>query len=319
MIRRTSPFLASLAILACGTELSTPKEAPTTYTLGPDDQIMVKVLDAEEISTDKQAPIRIDSRGNITLPMVGRVKAAGLTTEQLEAEIENRLAKYFKEPDVTVALTELRSQPVSILGAVAQPGVHQLQGRKTLFEALSLAGGLKPEAGHSVKITRKLEWGRIPLPTAQDDPTGQFSVAALNVKSIMEAKNPEENILVRPNDVISVPRADVVYVVGAVRKAGGFVLGEHETISTLQALSLAEGLDRSAAMKDAKIMRAVAGSDQRTEIPVNLKLVMEGKGSDVAMRAEDILFVPLSGAKNAAMRGLEAAIQIGTGVAIYRR
>ena len=102
----------------------------------------------------------------------------------------------------------------------------------------------------------------------------------------------------------------------AVRKSGGFPLGEHETLTALQALSLAEGLERSAATKDAKIMRQVPGSDQRQEIPVNLKLIMQGKGPDLAMRAEDILFVPVSGAKNAGMKALEAAIQVGTGVAI---
>jgi protein involved in polysaccharide export with SLBB domain len=146
---------------AVGPVVAKSEVQPTTYTLGPEDQILVKVLDADEISTKDNAPIRIDSRGTITLPMVGRLTAAGLTTDQLEVEIETRLKKFIHEPDVSVYLTEMRSQPISILGSVTTPGVHQLQGRKTLFEALSLAGGLKPEAGHSVKITRRLEWGRI--------------------------------------------------------------------------------------------------------------------------------------------------------------
>jgi polysaccharide biosynthesis/export protein len=241
----------------------------STYTLGPEDQILIRVLDAEELSAKE--PIRIDARGTITMPMIGRLTAGGLTTDQLETEIETRLKKFIHDPDVTVQLTEMRSQPISILGSVQSPGVHQLQGRKTLFEALSLAGGLKTEAGHSVKITRKLEWGRIPLASARDDSTGQFSVATLKVRDIMEASNPEENILVKPNDVISVPRAELIYVVGSVKRSGGFVLGERETISTLQALALADGADRTASLKHAKIMRAVPGSDQREEIPVDLR------------------------------------------------
>lgn len=292
-------------------------QQPTTYTLGPEDQILVKVLDAEEISTKENAPIRIDSRGTITLPMIGRLTAAGLTTEQLEVEIENRLKKFIHEPDVSVYLTEMRSQPISILGSVASPGVHQLQGSKTLFEALSLAGGLKPDAGHSIKITRRLEWGRIPLPSAEDDSTGQFSVATLKVKTIMEAQSPEENIQVRPNDVISVPRAELIYVVGSVRRSGGFILGERETISALQALALADGVERTASLKNAKILRAIAGSDQREEIPVDLKKLMAGKGGDVPMRADDILFVPNSMAKSITTRTIEAAIQAGTGVIIW--
>ena len=290
-------------------------EAPTTYTLGAGDQIVIRAVDIEEIDNK---PVLIDTRGNINLPMVGRIHAAGLTTEELESEIKTSLKKYLNAPDVTVALAELRSQPVSVLGSVQTPGVHQLQGQKTLFEVLSVAGGLRPDAGNTVKITRHLEWGRIPLPTAADDSTGQFSVASVKVKSIMSAINPQENITIKPNDVISVPKGDIVYAIGAVRKSGGFVLGENESLSALQVLSLAEGLDRTAAPQNAKIMRTVPGSNDRAEIPVDLKKLLAGKGTDVPLRADDILFIPTSVTKSVALRSLEAAIQIGTGVAIYR-
>ena len=289
----------------------------STYILGPDDQINVVASDVEELSG--KAPVRIDMQGTIKLPMVGRIQAGGLTAEQLEAEVGKRLKKYMQNPEVVISIVEFRSQPVSILGAVTTPGVLQLQGRKTLFEVISLAGGLKPEAGYSVKVTRRLEWGKIPLPSATDDPTGEFSVATLSVKNIMEGKSPQENILVKPNDVISVPKAELIYVIGAVRKSGGFVLGEHETLSTLQVVSLAEGLDRTAAPQNAKILRIPAGSSVREEIPVDLKKILTGKSNDLPLKAEDILFVPNSAAKNITMRSLEAAIQIGTGFAIYRR
>ncbi len=216
-------------------------------------------------------------------------------------------------------MSEFRSQPVSVLGSVRTPGVHQIRGRKTLFEVLSLAGGLNPDAGSSIKITRRKEAGPLPLPGTKDDASGEFQVAEVAVKSVMEARNPQENIEVLPNDVVSVPRADLVYVIGAVKKAGGFVLSEKEKISVLQALSMAEGLDKSAASKEARILRPVGDSETRLEIPVNLKEIMTGKSGDVSLLANDILFVPVNGPKNAFTRGLEAAIQIGTGVAIYRR
>jgi polysaccharide biosynthesis/export protein len=292
---------------------------PTTYTLGPDDQLTIQATDVEEISGK---PVRVDMQGNISLPLLGRIAAKGMTAEQLEAEIRTRLKKYLQQPDVTVSITEYRSQPISILGSVQSPGVHQLHGRKTLFAVLSLAGGLRQDAGHSIKITRKLEWGKIPLPDAADDPTGQFSVASIKVKSIMDATSPAENILIRPEDVISVPKADLIYVIGAVRKSGGFVLGENETLSALQALALAEGLARFASADKAKIMRAVPGSAQRTETPVDLKRLLAGKAADLPLRADDILFIPDSAKKAATVRGLEALLgmgaQIGTGVAIYR-
>src|SRR5262249_7742261 len=160
-------------------------------------------------------PVRIDSRGYVTLGLIGRVKAAGLTVEELENEVRARLKKYVHEPDVSAYLTEMRTQPVSIIGAVQTPGVQRLQGQKTLFEALSAAGGLRADAGYLVKITRKLENGRIPLPDATDDPTGQFSIASVNVKTIMDASNPKDNILVKPDDVISVPKAEIIYVIGS--------------------------------------------------------------------------------------------------------
>jgi polysaccharide biosynthesis/export protein len=235
----------------------------------------------------------------------------------LEATLTARLKDYLQEPVVTVSVSEFRSHPVSVLGAVNNPGVHQIRGRKTLFEVISEAGGLKNEAGNAIKITRRKEYGPIPLAGATPDPSGEFSVAEISVKSVMEARNPKENIQVEPNDVISVPRAELVYVIGAVKRAGGFVLSEREQISVLQALSMAEGLDRVAAASNARILRA-AGGVNRTEIPVDVRQILTGKTRDVPMQANDILFIPTSAAKSAGLRGLEAIIQLGTGVAIYR-
>jgi polysaccharide biosynthesis/export protein len=298
------------------TTASHVRNAPSTYMLGPDDQITLYVSDAEEISGK---PMRIDMRGDINLPMAGRIHAAGLTAEQLEVAIENRLKRFFQDPEVVVSITEFRSQPISVLGAVNTPGVHQLQGRKTLFEVLSLAGGLRQDAGAKVKITRNLQWGRIPLPNAKDDITGKFSVASVSVKSVMNATDPTENIAIKPQDVISVPKADLVYVVGSVHKPGAYVLGENESLSALQVLSLAEGLDKTAAPTKAKIMRALAGTSKRSEVPVDLKKLMGGKGTDLSLKADDILFVPDSAAKSVTARTLEAAVQIGTGMAVYGR
>jgi polysaccharide export outer membrane protein len=310
--------IAAPATNITGVLVSLPRSenVPSNYVLGPDDQLTLYVSDAEEISGK---PMRIDMRGDINLPMAGRIHAAGFTAEQLEASIENRLKRFFQGPEVVVSITEFRSQPISVLGAVNTPGVHQLQGRKTLFEVLSLAGGLRPDAGNKVEITRNIQWGRIPLPNAKNDSTGKFSVASVSVKTIMNASDPAENIGIKPEDVISVPRAELVYVVGSVHKPGAYVLGENETLSALQVLSLAEGLDKTAAPAKAKIMRALAGTTKRSEVPVDLKKLMAGKGTDLSLKANDILFVPDSAAKSIVARTGEAAIQIATGMAAYGR
>jgi polysaccharide export outer membrane protein len=318
-MNRVSLLLAAClaALLASAGPALRAQEAPAAaYILGPDDQLVIRVVDIEEVP-DK--PVRIDMRGNINLPIVGRLHAGGLTVEQLEADLVEKFGAVLQTPTVTVFVAEFRSQPVSVLGAVRTPGVHQIRGSKTLFEVLSLAGGLNPDAGSAIRITRRKSAGPLPLQGATDDSSGEYQVAEVSVKSVMEAQNPKENIQVLPDDVVTVPKAEMVYVIGAVHRSGGFVLSEKEKISVLQALSLAEGLDKMAAAKDARIMRLVPESDNRLEIPVNLKEILAGKSGDVSLRANDILFVPTSGAKSAFTRGIEVAIQMGTGIAIYRR
>lgn len=292
-------------------------KVPSTYLLGPDDELQISGPELTE-SPDKPQPARIDSQGDVQVPLVGRMHVAGLTVQDAEKQIDKALSTYIREPQVAVSVTEVRSAPVSVLGAVNTPGVHQVQGHKTLMEMLASAGGLRQDAGYSVRVTRQLEWGCIPLPGATLDASGQFSVAQLNLKDIMDAKDPAKNIQIFPHDVISVPKAEMIYVTGDVKRSGGFVLGENQHMSVLQAVSLAEGVSSTADTKHARIMRLNRGADEREGIPVNLKSVLDGKTPDVPMQGDDILFVPGSTGKKAALRGLEAAIQTGTGLAIWR-
>jgi len=291
-----------------------PGPARIPYLLGPDDTITIHAQNAPDLS-DK--PFRVDAAGEIKLPMIGRIHAGGLTVEQLEAEIATRLKVYLVDPEVTVGITEFRSQPVSIVGAVATPGVHQLEGQKTLVEILAVAGGLRQDAGPTVMITRRLEFGRIPLPGAADDPTHQFSIAEINLKSVMEAKNPEYNIPIRPHDVISVPRADVIYVIGEVGHAGALPLSEGDSLSVLEAVSSSGGMLRTAAISHARILRPVPGQQKRTELAVDFKKIMAGHSDDIPLLAGDVLVVPGSTGKHAVYRTLEAAITAGTFIASY--
>lgn len=291
------------------------RSTTTNYTLGPGDQISVGALELDEIS---KVPYRLDSSGFVNIPLAGRIQAAGLAVSQLESEIERRLKTYQLRPAVSVSILEFRSQPVSIIGAVNAPGVHHLEGKKTLVEALSLAGGLRADAGSTVKLTRQLAYGRIPLKSAADDASGAFSVAEVKVKTILDASDPAENIYMAPNDVISVPKAEMIYVVGEVQRSGGFTLAEDESMSVLQALSLAGGLKSTASPKTAVILRSRPGSPQRQEEPLNLKRTLEGSGEDTPLHRDDILFVPTNKPKAVALRTIEAAVSAGTGIAIWR-
>jgi polysaccharide export outer membrane protein len=294
--------------------LEQPDQSRKTYVLGPDDVVTIHAQNAPDMS-DK--PFRVDADGELKLPMVGRIQAGGLTPEQLEGEISKRLKVYLEEPEVTVAITEFKSQPVSIVGAVSSPGVHQLEGQKNLVEMLAAAGGPRADAGPTVKITRHLEYGRVPLPGATDDPTHQFSIAEINLKSVMEGKNPEYNILIRPHDLISVPRAQLVYVIGEVGHAGALPLNEGASLSVLEALSSSGGMLRTAAIGNARILRTVPGQEKRVEVAVDFKKIMAGQSEDMPLLAGDILVVPGSTGKHAVYRALEAAITIGTFAAVH--
>jgi polysaccharide export outer membrane protein len=286
-----------------------------TYILGPDDEIRIHVTNDEE---SRPEPVRIGLDGTINMPLVGRVKAAGLTLTQLEADLNQRLTRYVRDPAVAVSITEFRSQPVSIVGAVTTPGIHQVRGNKSLVEMISLAGGTREDSGHTIRITRRLEWGAIPLPSATQSSDGRFTFAEVELPEVMGGKNPELNIQIMPHDVISIPRAELVYVIGAVQRSGGFVLGDRENMSVLQALALAGGLGRSAAPNRAQILRPVKDTSERIEIAVNVKQIMTGKTDDVFLQRDDILFVPESGAKNIARAAASAALSIGSGIAIWR-
>jgi polysaccharide export outer membrane protein len=283
----------------------------STYLLGPDDELEIA---GPELDDNAARTMRIEGDGDIQVPLVGRVTVAGLTVQQAQQELNKRFSTYLREPQITLSVKELRSQPVSILGAVNAPGVHQVRGYKTLLEMLSLAGGLRPDAGHRIRITRRHEWGCIPLPGATLDASGQFAVADVSWKEMMAGLIPHANIQILPHDVISVPRAEMVYVIGDVKRSGGFVIGDNQSMSVLQVLSLAEGMNGTADRKHVKILRPAAAGGQRAEIAVDVKAMLEGKAEDVALHADDILFIPGSNGKKASLRALETAIQTGTGL-----
>ena len=322
-----SLLLTLLAAVVCcpAAELPSPSQprlneqlvqSNPTYVLGAEDQLSIHVTDLDELS-DKS--VRIDPNGMIELPFAGRVQAAGLMTEQLSRSISQKLTPYIQAPQITINVLEYRSQPVSILGSVNSPGVQLLRGPKRLIDVISLAGGLKPDAGPKVTITREMRWGVLPLPNARVDITSRFSTADISLQPLTSGENPTVNIEVRPNDVVSVPKASVVYVLGEVKKAGGFTLDAEEDISLVRALSLAQGMTVQAAPKKARILRA--GEDKKAkpiEEQVDVTQVLAGKASDPILRPNDVLFVPNNISGSAMKRALEAAVQIGTGVVIFR-
>jgi len=270
-------------------EPGTMEQVRSNYVLGPNDQILIRAFGAEEMG---ERPYRIDSEGNVDLPLVGTVKAGGLSVDQLEAELGKRLATYVRNPQVSVTVVQYRSEPVFFVGAFAHPGIFPLQGRRTLVDMLASVGGLLSNASHRITITRSLEYGPIPLPNAVVNKANNTSSAEISMGSLRDNLNPAEDILLQPYDQIQVARSELVYVGGEVAHSTGVELGERDYLSVIQLLSLAGGLTRDADAEKAWILRPVMNTSRRAEIPINIKLVLAGKRSDFLLAQNDMLYVP---------------------------
>jgi polysaccharide export outer membrane protein len=294
-----------------------PQRLSTDYVIGPEDVLDIDVFNVQELSNKT---VRVANDGTISLALLGHVQAAGFTTQQLRKELERRWGQsYLENPQVTVFVKEFHAQPVSVIGAVDKPGMYELKGPRTLIEILSMAGGLAKlgtAPGRTIVVTRRSGFGEELQPVEGMNLVGADKVE-INLRRLLYSREPGLNIEIRPFDTVSVSRADIVYVVGDVKKAGGFVLADRENVTVLQALALAEGLNGTAAKHRARIIRRGANGS-RTEIPVDLTKILNGKSQDVELAANDVLFVPVSGGKAAARRGAEAVLGTISGILIYR-
>jgi|SRR5579884_99643 len=295
----TGLLAAGLAVASEGPLLLGEENLAATadYRLGAGDVLEITVFEVEELSK----PTVISPDGAAALPLIGAVKLSGLTAREAAARL---VALYgdglLRNPQISVTVKEYHSQPVSVLGAVGKPGIYQLRGLRKLSEVLALAGGLAADSGSAITISR---------------PPQTITVATRDL--FRSPDGLEDDPWVRGGDIIRVSKADVVYVVGEVTRPGGFPLKDQQQITVLKAISLAEGLRRDAAPQKAKILHSGGGTRQET--PVKLLDILNGRGPDVALAPDDILFVPNSRAKSAMARAAEAAIQVTTGVIIWRR
>lgn len=286
---------------------------PALYQLQSDDEVVVRSLQVKEMA-DKT--FKVDARGEANFPLIGRISLQGKTAAEAEDILTSKLKKYYLDPDIQLAITPLHTEGFSVIGEVGTPGIHQLKNGMTLLDGLSAAGGLRPEAGPVVVLTREKDYGPIPQPDARTSLTGE-SIATLDLKNLLASANPAANVILRPHDVISVPGAQIVYVIGNVKRAGGFTLSGRPDMSVLQALALAEGMDSHAKASRARILRRQPGGE--TQILVDLTKILAGKAEDLQMYPNDILFVPNDTVKVITARTIESALAVGTGLIIWRR
>lgn len=288
-------------------EAAAPAETsvPTATNSSPDqmrisggDLLNITVYGVPELTQD----VRVNNTGDVYLPLIGYVQLGGLTLDQAQTVIENRLreGEFVKNPHVTVFLKDFVNQSATVTGEVVRPGVYPVLGSRRLLEVLAAAGGPSPRAGKTFTISHR---------DHPDEP------AKLNLPTDL-AKSPEDNIEVLPGDTIVVNRAGLVYVVGEVTRPSGLVMDNNEKMTVMQAIALVGGPTSVAAMNNAKLIRTTATG--REEQQLQLRKMLATKQPDIDLKPDDIIFVPASAGKKAAARSLNTALGLTQSLAIYR-
>jgi polysaccharide biosynthesis/export protein len=272
-----------------------PSES-TQVRLGPGDLIEVSVYNVSELNSK----VRISDRGDIYLPLINYVHVDGLTQEEAQTLIEKRLSDggFVRSPHVSIFVDDALSQGVTLIGEVAKPGIYPDVADRKLYEVVSEAGGFTQAASRKIAILRRnqAEPIRIDLPrNLADDTSG--------------------NVDIQPGDTITVPRAPIIYVVGDVGRPSGLLV-DNGALTVLQALALAGGTNHTAKLGATRIIRK-GPNGVMTETKVEVKKMLEAKVPDVTLHADDILFVPVSGAKVAAGKTIDVATTAAAAVLVY--
>jgi polysaccharide export outer membrane protein len=268
-----------LGIFVFSVLLAVPSHAQTQgssgYRIGPKDLIEIKVFEVPELNIER----RVSAEGTINLPLVGDVPVQGLTDVELADRIKAMLeAKLLQRASVAVQVREFRSKPISVLGAVKQPGNLSLSGRWTLLEALSAAGGLTDDHADKIYVLRRAE-------------NGLSDQISINVDDLMMRADPDANVPIIANDIINVPaKVEVtVFCLGQVAHPGAVSFQSTERITLLTAIARAGGLtDR--ASRDIQIKRRDhTGRD--VEMAANFRRIVSGKDTDLPLQSGDVVIV----------------------------
>lgn len=273
-------------------------DAQQSNVISDGDMLDIAVFESPDLSTK----VRVGEDGEVLLPLTGKLHLQGLTIADASSVIRTRLMerRFVKDPKVTVSITEYATRGVSVLGEVKKPGIYTAMGSHRLNDYISLAEGLTQQAGTRVSITHR---------SAPEQPT---IIRISNTGKPTAGSNP----LIESGDTIIVPKAGEVYVVGDVVRPGGYLMDHDEQLTIVQALALAQGANRTALLKHSMIIRKTDAG--RTEIPVDVQKVLTMKSKDLTLLDDDILFIPVSKAKTAVNRSVEAIVQTAVGAASFR-
>jgi polysaccharide export outer membrane protein len=243
------------------------------YLLGPGDLLEIKVFESEKLD----ATVRLNSRGGVSLALLGEIELKGLTACEAEQLIEDKYKeRYIKDPHVSIFVKEHYSQRVTVVGEVKNPGTYDYPSKQKLLDAIALAGGLTEKAGLIVQVRR-----------LGDLSYGTNQTLLVNLDRLVNEGQTESNIEINGGDVIFVPEAGTFYVDGAVRKPGEYHL--KKALSIDEAILVAGGCKSHADTDDVVIMRETEDG-KREEIKVDLEEVMK-TSKKIRIQDKDIIMV----------------------------
>jgi polysaccharide export outer membrane protein len=265
------------------------------YKVGPEDLLIVEIF-GQEPQKGEPRERRVNGLGQISLPLVGVVKVAGLSTQQIEARLRELYGSQFlRNPQITVEVKEFHHQRVAVTGAVSKPGYYDIIGPRTLLEVLAMAGGLSnkpgPEAGdvvHVMQNQNSINSADTMKAVSVRAYAPQTRTTVINIQRLVSGLAPELNIMVENGDVVYVPFAGTAYVAGGVRKPGNVTVKENLTVS--QAVATAQGVDPLLGTNKVTIMRF----DQQgvpIQIHADLKEIAAGKEADIPVKDNDTIVV----------------------------
>ena len=287
--------VVSQPVVALSDQSASAQSVSSAPVLGPGDEVEVTVYGAPDLS----GRTRVGTNGNISMPLVGYVHVAGLSSSEAEEVLESQLRQnhVVNNPQVSVYVKEYTSSGISVAGQVSKPGVYSALGPHRLFDILQAAGGLTEKAASTVTISHR--GGANPITVELPKDPGELS---------------RVNVELFPGDTIVVPSAGIVYVLGEVNKPGGYVLNSTGGVTVLRVVAAAGGPTHTAAVGGTKMIRRTPNGLQ--EVPVALKDLLRAKIPDIPLQADDILYVPSSRVKNALNAGA-LITTLGT-TALYR-
>ena len=278
---RVAALLGLLAILLPAVAAS-PQEP--VYLVGAGDMLEVRVYGEPDLTRS----VIVAEDGSIGFPLLGRVPVSGLTVRQIERELHLRLGRDFLvDPHVTVLVSGYHSQRVYVLGAVREPGYYELRGPTTLLEILSRAGGVLPEGGRRLIVVRDGAGSGNEEPGSGESPPAE-NTHVIDGFKLLQQGDTSQNIPLQDRDVVYVPRAREVFVIGEVTRPGPVIFTENLTL--LQAIGQAGGTTEVAAKRRVQLIRV--HDDVRESFRYNLNDIIENNAEDIPLLADDVIVVP---------------------------